>query len=55
MSTTLTPGTSVTFTTPGRYPRARVGVIETIDSAYATVKCDDGKTRQARPKTLTAV
>ena len=56
MSTeTFAPGTRVSFTTPGRYPRPQVGVIETIDSAYASVKCDDGKTRQARPGTLKAV
>lgn len=52
MSTTFTAGQRVSFKTPGRYAREATGVIESIDSAYATVVCDDGKTRRARPGTL---
>ena len=54
MSTTFTIGQRVAFTTPGRYPRPQAGVVESIGSAYAAVKCDDGKVRQARPGTLKA-
>lgn len=54
MSTTFAPGQRVSFKTPGRYSTEQAGVIESIDSAYATVKCDDGKTRKARPGTLRA-
>lgn len=54
MSTPFTAGQRVSFKTPGRYSKDAVGTIESIDSAYAVVKCDDGKTRSARPGTLRA-
>lgn len=54
MSTSFTAGQRVSFKTPGKYAKDAAGTIQSITSAYAYVKCDDGKTRAARPGTLRA-
>ena len=46
---TFTKGQSVTFTTPGRFPRDHSGTVIGVDSAFITIKCADGATRKSRP------
>lgn len=45
---TFEVGQRVTFTTPGRYPREKAGVVEAVGS-FLTVKTDDGETLKTRP------